>query len=412
MSGVLIVGAGLAGLRTAEALRDEGYAGAIRIVGAEPHPPYDRPPLSKQVLSGWIDAAQTDLPRLRPLDADWLFGRKAVALDRAGRRVTLDDGLALAFDALVIATGAGARPWPGGEGIAGLFTLRTRDDAAALSAHLAARPAHVVVIGAGFTGSEAASACRDLGLGVSVIEAGRGPMAQALGGDLADFFAELQRAKGVDLRCGVSVSAVEQEGGRVRGVRLSDGAFIAAECVIACLGAARDTAWLANAGLDAARGLRCDDAGRAYLASGALAERVFAVGDVARFAHPMGDGAESVFEHWENAVSQARIVAHNAAHPERAPRRVTSLPAFWSMQFGVSIKSIGFPAAADSSAIVQGAVARARFVRGFGLKGRLIGAVAINQAQWSQFYEGQIAARAPFPPQWRIVDQPHAAEEA
>jgi len=411
MSGALIIGAGLAGLRTAEALCDEGYGGAIEIVGDEAHAPYDRPPLSKQVLSGWIDAAQTDLPRLRPLDAAWRLGRAAVGLDLAARRVTLDDGAQLSFDALVIATGAAARAWPIAPQREGLYTLRTREDAAALSARLKTRPKKVVVIGAGFTGSEAASACRDLGLDVAVIEQGRGPMAHALGDALADYFAALQRAKGVDLRCGVSVSEIEGEE-RVRGVRLSDGAFIASDCVIACLGAERRTAWLAEAGLDAVRGVRCDGAGRVFRSDGALAAGVFAVGDVARYAHPMGDGGESVFEHWENAVSQARVVADNIAHADRAPRLIETLPAFWSMQFGVSIKSIGFPARADSSAVIQGAAARRRFVRGFGLNGRLIGAVAVNHAQWTPFYEEQIAARAAFPPDWRIVDQPADSAEA
>ncbi|HNA52529.1 MAG TPA: FAD-dependent oxidoreductase, partial [Mycobacterium sp.] len=175
---IAIVGASLAGLRAAEALRDKGFEGSLTIIGDEPHEPYDRPPLSKQVLKGWVPADHTKLPRLRRVDADWKLGVAAVGLDRANHIVKLGNGEDVEYDRLLIATGTRARPWPNPEegALQGVFTVRTVEDAAALAAALRAGPNRVLVVGSGFVGSEIASVCRDLDLAVTVAERGKGPL--------------------------------------------------------------------------------------------------------------------------------------------------------------------------------------------------------------------------------------------
>lgn len=185
---VVIVGASLAGLRAAEALRDRGFAGHLTIIGDEQYEPYDRPPLSKQVLKGWVPAHHTKLPRLRPVDAQWRLGVAAVGLDRSTRQVLLANGERVEYDRLLIATGTRARPWfnPQEAALEGLFTVRTCDDAEKLAAALKRRPRRVLIVGSGFGGSEIASVCRDLDLPVTVAERGKAPLVGALGGVIGD----------------------------------------------------------------------------------------------------------------------------------------------------------------------------------------------------------------------------------
>ncbi|WP_338043402.1 NAD(P)/FAD-dependent oxidoreductase, partial [Nonomuraea lactucae] len=212
---VVIVGASLAGARAAAVLRREGFTGSLTMIGDEPHPPYDRPPLSKRILSGEVPAEHTLLPRLREeIGAEWLLGTAATGLDLAAKRVRLADGREVAFDRVLIATGTRARPWPheAEAALEGVHVLRTMEDSARLRTALADRPGRVLVIGAGFTGSEVASACRDLDLPVTVVERGKAPLVGALGAVIGAVAADLQRAAGVDLRCGVTVSALEGDG--------------------------------------------------------------------------------------------------------------------------------------------------------------------------------------------------------
>jgi NADPH-dependent 2,4-dienoyl-CoA reductase/sulfur reductase-like enzyme len=207
----VIVGASLAGLRAAESLRKGGFNGRLTLIGDEPYEPYDRPPLSKQVLTVRVAPESTTLPQARGLDVEWRLGTPAVGLDLAGKRVRLADGAEVGFDRLLIATGTRARPWPNPAEAAfdGVVTLRSRDDTARLRRELSAGPRRVLVIGAGFTGSEIASACRELGLPVTVTERAATPLAGALGGAIGAFAARMQREQGVDLRCGVSVTSLE-----------------------------------------------------------------------------------------------------------------------------------------------------------------------------------------------------------
>lgn len=406
---IVIVGASLAGLRTAEALRVKGYRGRLTLVGDEPHAPYDRPPLSKQVLGGWVDPRQTTLPRLCAIDADWRLGVAATRVDRARRRVECSTGEALSYDRLVVATGTRSKVWstPAEASLGGVHVLRTLEDAQALLADLEAAPSRVLVIGAGFNGCEVASACRDRGLAVTVVEINPAPLTAALGHVIGRFAAERQRRAGVDLRCGLSVSALTDDGqGRVSGARLSDGAWVSAEVVVVCLGALRNWEWLDGAGLQAGpAGVLCDDSGRVVDLEGAPLDDIFACGDVARFHHPLA-GAEPVsLEHWGNAVDQASVVAANILSPGSASNQA-AMPRFWSMQFGVNFKASGLPASADSAAVVQGDMASGRFVVAYGRNGRMAGVVTVNQSQWMDFYEGRILAGAAFPPDWRVVDQP------
>jgi 3-phenylpropionate/trans-cinnamate dioxygenase ferredoxin reductase subunit len=408
---VVIVGASLAGLRAAEALRDGGYDGRLTLIGEEPHPPYDRPPLSKQVLNGWVAAHETELPRLTPLAANWRLGVRAVGLDRGVRRIKLANGAWLGFDRLVVATGTRARRWfvPEEAALKGVHLLRTRDDAAALVTDLdAAR--RVLVIGAGFTGCEVASACRDRGLAVIVVEIAAMPLLAALGSLVAGHAEQLQRRAGVDLRCGQTVTElIGDKAGRVIGARLASGEEIAADVVVVCLGAVRNTEWLEGVGLDIGRGgLACDQQCRALQTDGAVAEDIFVCGDVSRFRHPLAGETMIALEHWGNAVDQAAVAAANLLAPGSATNDA-ALPRFWSMQFGSNFKSAGLPPMADQAMIVQGAQADGRFIVAYGRRGRMVGVVAVNQAQWLPFYEQQIAAGGAFPPDYRVVDQPAGA---
>src|SRR6201999_4310396 len=265
---IVIVGASLAGLRAAEALRDEGFPGPLTIIGDEVHEPYDRPPLSKQVLKGWVPAGNTKLPRMRAIDADWRLGVAATGLDRANREVLLANGDKVPYDRLLIATGVRSRAWfnPDEAKLKGLFTLRTCDDAAELQAALKAKPKRVLIVGSGFIGSEVASVCRDLGLDVTVAERGPAPLSGPLGGVIGAIAADMQREAGVDLRTGVSVLEMEGDAsGHVRRARLSDGSTLDVDVVVTSLGSIRNIEWLDGAGVAAGFwGVGCDAGCRVF----------------------------------------------------------------------------------------------------------------------------------------------------
>jgi NADPH-dependent 2,4-dienoyl-CoA reductase/sulfur reductase-like enzyme/ferredoxin len=407
---IVIVGASLAGLRAAGTLRANGFAGSLTMIGDEAYQPYDRPPLSKQVLTGWVPAHRTTLPSRDELDAVWRLGLPAVGLDLVRRLVRLANGETVEFDRLLIATGTRARPWPNQAEAAldGVVVLRTRDDASRLRQLLAARPNRVLVIGAGFTGSEIASDCRELDLPVTVTERGAAPLVGALGGVIGAVAADLQRDHSVDLRCRVTVTALEGDGGgRLRRARLSDGTALDVDVAVVALGAVRNVEWLRDSGLAATRwGLACDAGCRAFDVNGMVTENVFVAGDVARFPHPLYDYQLLALEHWGNAVAQAEIAAHNMISSEFDRWPHLALPAFWSTQFGSSIKAVGVPTFADEVVITQGSVADRRFVAAYGYQGRITAAVAFDQAKWLEFYEGLIEAAAPFPPTFRTIDQP------
>ncbi|BCJ75069.1 pyridine nucleotide-disulfide oxidoreductase [Catellatospora sp. IY07-71] len=399
---IVIVGASLAGLRGAEALRAEGFTGPLTIIGDEPYEPYDRPPLSKQVLKGWVPADHTALPRLRALDAQWRLGVAATGLDRATKHVLLADGEQVPYDRLLIATGTRARPWPNPDEAAleGVYTLRSRDDAAGLQRALAARPSRVLVIGAGFIGSEAASVCRDLDIPVTVAERGSAPLVGALGGVIGEIAAQMQRDHGVDLRCGVGVSSLEGDaGGHVRRAHLSDGTTVAADVVLASLGSIRNVEWLEGSGLAAGFwGVGCDAGGRAFDINGVATDSVYVAGDVARAPHVLYEYQFLAMEHWDNAVLGAQAAAHNMVNLEPHYRPNLLLPGFWSGQFGVNIKSVGVPPFGDEIVFTQGSVKDRRFAAAYGRRGRIVAAVTFNHGRWLEYYGRLIQESAPFPP--------------
>ena len=407
---VVIVGASLAGLRAAVALRAEGFAGALTLIGDEAESAYDRPPLSKQVLTGWGSAQSTALPAADEVAADWRLGVPAAGLDLAAKQVFLSDGQTVGFDRLLIATGTRARRWPDPAEAAldGVMVLHTGDDAARLRQRLEAGPDRVLVIGAGFTGSEVASDCRELELPVTVAENGPAPLAGALGGVVGRVAADLQRDHGVDLRCGVKVSGLEGDAsGRLRRVHLADGSTLAVDLAVAALGAIRNVDWLRGSGLAASRsGVVCDTGCRAIDVNGFVRDDIFVAGDVARFPHPLYDYRLLALEHWGNAVAQAEVAAHNMICAPADRWAHLALPTFWSAQFGTSIKSVGVPTFADEVMIAQGSVAERRFVAVYGHQGRVIAAVGFDHAKWLEFYARLIDAAAPFPPSFRTVDQP------
>ncbi|MEU6730080.1 FAD-dependent oxidoreductase [Nonomuraea wenchangensis] len=411
---IVVVGASLAGLRAAEALREQGFTGSLTVVGDEPHPPYDRPPLSKQVLLGQAAADTTGLPMRRNPDAEWRLGLAATGLDPLRKRVLLADGEWLAYDRLLIATGTRARPWPHPEEAAldGVFTLRTCDDAGRLAERLAAGPRRVLVIGGGFTGSEIASACRERGLEVTVTERGPAPLVGALGGTLSKLAAGVQRAHGVDLRCGVTVTALRGDGkGRFTGAELSDGGRVDADVCVVALGAVRNVEWLADAGLAAGpRGVACDAGCRAFDMYGIVTDDVFVAGDVSRFPHPLFEYQLLSLEHWGNAVAQAEVAAHNMISPGPLRRPHLSLPAFWSSQFGLNIKSVGVPTFSDQIVLAQGSLDERRLAVVYGYRGRVTAAVTVNMAKSLEYYQHLIETAAPFPPGPGAADRPFAAE--
>jgi NADPH-dependent 2,4-dienoyl-CoA reductase/sulfur reductase-like enzyme len=385
---IVVVGASLAGLRAVEALRRSGYGGGLVLVGAEKHPPYDRPPLSKEILQGRWDVERIALRR-QPLDdlgLELRLGRRAVALDLGARSVALDDGTRERFDALVIATGASARRLPSQPELAGLHLLRTLDDALALRAALERGP-RVLVVGAGFIGAEVAASCRARGLDVTVIEPLPVPLARGLGTRMGELCAALHRDHGVDLRCGVGVAAIEGDG-RVERVHLADGSAVEADVVVVGVGAAPETAWLEGSGLELRDGVVCDEHCAALGAAG-----VFAAGDVARWQNPLF-AEEMRVEHWSNAVEQGTYVGERLAGAESAAGPFAPVPFFWSDQYDVKIQFAGRMRGDDALHVVAGSLAERKLTALYAREGRLTGVLCLSRPRDLAKYRRLIAARA------------------
>ncbi|GGQ67195.1 NAD(P)/FAD-dependent oxidoreductase [Streptomyces flaveolus] len=343
MRTVTVVGASLSGLYAARELRAQGFDGRLVVVGDEPHRPYDRPPLSKDFLTGRADEdrlALTDAEETAALDAEWLLGVRARGLDPRGRTVLLGDGRTVSTDGVVIATGASARRLPG-DSLAGVHTLRTLDDARALREELTRGPRRVVVIGGGFIGAETASSCAALGHAVTVVEAAPLPLVAPLGTEMAAVCAALHRRGGVDLVTGATVAALHGTDA-VTAVALADGRALPADVVVVGIGATPNTSWLAGSALALHDGVLCDDG-----CVTALPE-VVAVGDVARVG---GTRAE----HWTSATEQPRVAVTNLL----AGRTVESLrpvPYFWSDQYGARIQFAGRRQEGDTVRITEGGI--------------------------------------------------------
>ena len=354
---MVIVGGGLAAARVAEQLRKAEYAGAVTIVSDEDHLPYDRPPLSKDVLHD--DSKDHGDVALRPAefyadnDITLRLGSAATALDTAAQTLTLADGSVLGYDELVIATGLVPRRIPSLPDLEGIRVLRSYDEAMALREH-AGRARRAVVVGAGFIGCEVAASLRKLGVEVSLIEPQPTPLAAVLGEQIGELVARLHRAEGVDVRTGVGVSEVRGTGGQERSdtgmnqghvsaVELSDGTVLDADLVVIGIGSRPATEWLAGSGVDVDNGVVCDEVGRTS------APHVWALGDVASWRDARGHQVR--VEHWSNVAEQARMLVPALLGQE--PPALTVVPYFWSDQYDVKIQCLGEPEADDTVHIVD-----------------------------------------------------------
>lgn len=377
MRAVTVVGASLAGLYAARELRAQGFDGRLVVVGAEPHQPYDRPPLSKDFLTGGTDEgglALTDPEETADLDAEWILGVRARALDARGRTVVLDDGRTLPSDGVVIATGASARRLPG-PALAGVHTLRTLDDARALRAALVRGPRRVVVIGGGFIGAETASSCAALGHDVTVVEAAPVPLAAQLGAEPAQACARLHASAGTRLLTGVGVTALRgasrgpAAAAHITSVELTDRRVLPADLVIVGIGATPRTDWLAGSPLSLDDGVLCDDGCVTAL------PHVVAVGDVAR---PGGVRAE----HWTSATQQPRVAVRNLL-AGRTVETARPLPYFWSDQYGARVQFAGRRREGDTVRLVEGSLEAPDegFLAVYERAGRTVAALAVGRTR-------------------------------
>ncbi len=410
---VVVVGASLAGLRAAEEVRHEGHNGPVVVVGDERHAPYDRPPLSKQFLAGKWDVGRLHHhapDKLDTLGIEFRLGRRADALDVETRRLSLDDGTELHYDGLIVATGTGARSLPGTEGVAGVHTLRTLDDAEGLIADLtsAGPGARVVVIGAGFIGSEVASTCHGLGFDVTVVEALPTPLRTVLGDQMGAACAALHIEAGVALRTGVGVDRVvaadpttqSEPGtggtpatGSTSGtapilVHLNDGDVLPADVVVVGIGVTPTVDWLAGSGLQLQNGVVCDE----FLFA---ADEVVAAGDVARWTHRGLDQSLRV-EHWTNAAESGVAATRNLLHGREAAEPYEPVLFFWSDQYATKIQLIGRPSPDDEVVVVDGSMDEHKLVALYRHGDRLSAALAFSRPRQLMSYRPLLAAGASF----------------
>ncbi|MEV0347053.1 FAD-dependent oxidoreductase [Nonomuraea sp. NPDC050680] len=415
---VLIVGASAAGLSTAEALRRLGHEGRLTLVDAEPHLPYDRPPLSKQVLAGAWEPARAQLRSAAQLDAlaaEFVRGEPAVALDAAERTVTTASGRVLRADAVVVATGLTPHRLPGQDGLAGVHVLRGLDDALTLRARLTAGT-RLVVVGEGVLGAELAATARTMGLEVTLVGMGRTLLREQLGDMVGGLLTRAHTERGVRLRLGVAVAeltgiddqldvAVDEPagtdrrlgvvvdeltgaGGRVTGVRLATGELLPADAVVVAVGSRPSTGWLTGSGLTLGDGVECDARCRA-------AEGVYAVGDVASFEHA-GLGRRLRLENRTNATEQAQVVAANLLG---ADRPYTPIPYFWTDQYDIKIQAHGLPAPAAEVTIAEGDPEQHRFAAVYREGGQITGVLGWNMPKQARLLRQRLLGTwQPTPP--------------
>jgi NADPH-dependent 2,4-dienoyl-CoA reductase/sulfur reductase-like enzyme len=389
-SSITIVGASLAGIRAAETLRRDGFAGTITLIGDEPHAPYDRPPLSKQFLAGTLERDRLSLvapDALAALGLDLRLGVRAVGLDVEARTLRLGDGTQHQYDGLLIATGATPRRLPGTEHLGGVHTLRTVDDSLALRDAFAAGPRRVVVIGAGFIGAEVAATARGLGLEVTMVEALPVPLGRVLGDDMGNVMAAVHREHGVDLRVGVGVDGIDGDT-RVERVRLSDGTSVDADVVVVGIGVVPNTGWLDGSGLKIDNGVVCD-------ATTLAAPHVTAAGDVARWYNPRFDETARV-EHWDHAIEMAAHAARRLLVDDADATAFAPVPFFWSDQYDRKIQLAGRTRPDDTVEIVTGSLDERRFAAIYGRAGRLVAVLGMNRPRHVMQYRQLIAQGASF----------------
>jgi NADPH-dependent 2,4-dienoyl-CoA reductase/sulfur reductase-like enzyme len=394
---VTIIGTSLAGLRAAEGARQAGFTGVITMVGAETHMPYDRPPLSKQLIKGDWESDRVALRKpevLEALDLTWRLGSAAVAYDPASAQVSLDDGTTLSVAALIIATGGVVRELPA-EMTADLTSqgplvtaLRTLDDALAIREILSRPDQRVVVIGAGFIGLEVAATARTKGHQVTVLEGAPAPLIRGLGAQMGAAIADLHRGQGTEVHCGVTVDEISDAG-----VHCSLG-VIPADLVVVGIGVRPATDWLEGSGLIIDDGIVCDAHLRVTGPVGAD-HLVYAAGDVARWHH---QGLNQVIrvEHWTNAAEQGALAATNllaaATGAEQVP--YTAVPFFWSDQPPYRIQYLGRSGPEDQIAITEGSVEEGKWLAVYQRDGVITAALGINNPKAVMPYRNLIGQKA------------------
>lgn len=397
LSSVVVVGAGLAGLKAVEGLRHGGFDGQLVLVGSETRLPYDRPPLSKGFLSGKEEVtrlALTSEDKLAGLEVEFLKGEIAVGLDRDERTVRLGSGRALAFGGLVIATGATPKRISSFGELDGVMTLRRIEDAVLLRQRLLASGTRLVVVGGGFLGMEVAATAKGLGADVTVVEPLDTPLARVVGPLVGNAIAALHRDHGVDVKTGLGVASVEGAD-RVESVRLSNGALVGADVVLVAVGVAPETTWLERSGLRLDDGVRCSS-------SLVVAPGIVAAGDLARFPHPLApEGAR--LEHRTNAAEQgAHAAASLLAGEKAAPFEL--VPYFWSDQFDVKIQSIGIQRPADEVRVVAGSLNERRFVACYGREDRLTAVLGFSMPRQVMRFHPLLARGASYAEALRLLD--------
>ncbi|MGH3548993.1 MAG: NAD(P)/FAD-dependent oxidoreductase [Pseudonocardiaceae bacterium] len=382
---VVVIGAGLGGLRTVEFLRAAGFSGRISLVGDEAHEPYDRPPLSKQILAGIWPEERAALHRgeLADLGVTVHLGRSAIGLD--GDVVELDDGAQLRYDTLVVATGVRPRRLPGQPDHPELHVLRTLEDCRALRGSIS-RARSLLVVGAGFIGAEVAATARVAGLEVTMLEALPVPFARVLGEQMGRLCARLQTDNGVTVRCGVPLVEFVDNGGGVAAL-LADGNVVAADCGIVGVGTVIDCGWLAGLGVSTEGGLLCDTTG---LVEGT--GNVYGVGDIAAWRHPTY-GDRPRIEHWTSATEQAAVVAQHIAGAE-VTRLADAVPYFWSDQYGLTLQLIGRCDLATSVELLHDHGMIKGTVAGYFADGALVAVLAFHAPRLLNRYRRLVAAGA------------------
>ncbi len=373
---VVIVGASLAGLQAAQALRRAGFDGTLTMVGEEPDYPYDRPPLSKGFLAGTVPEDKVRLRGAADPDAlgiEWKLGTRATSLDPSAMTVSLDSGESLGADGIVIATGSSPRHLPGFD-LDGCHVLRTLADARALRHAFEAGPRRVTVIGAGFIGAEVASTARGLGFDVTMIEAADVPLARVLDPEAGRAVADLHRRHGVDLRLGAGVESVQPGAdGSVAAVTLDGGASIDTDLVLVGIGAVPNTDWLTDSGLTIDNGVVCDETCLA-------APGIVAAGDVARWPNRRFGGALTRVEQWDNAIEQGTYAAKRllALDSDAPAEPYMPIPWFWSDQYDRKIQLAGVPSL--DAEVVNGSIADQMFIQVYADgDGRFTGALGWNR---------------------------------
>jgi 3-phenylpropionate/trans-cinnamate dioxygenase ferredoxin reductase component len=388
-NGIVIIGGGLAAARTAEQLRKSEYDGPVVIVSDEVHLPYDRPPLSKDVLQdhhrGHDEVALKPAEFYTDNDITLRLGSAATSVDTAAKIVTLADETTLGYDELVIATGLVPKRIPSIPELAGIWVLRSLDDALALREHASAAR-RAVIIGAGFIGCETAASLRKLGVDVVLVEPQPAPLAAVLGEQVGQLVARLHRAEGVDVRTGTGVAEVRGDNGHVSAVELSDGTVLEADLVVIGIGSRPATDWLAGSGIDLSgtdRGVLCDEVGRTS------APHVWALGDIASWRDATGHQVR--VEHWSNVAEQVRVMVPSILGLE--PPEVVVVPYFWSDQYDVKIQCLGEPEAEDIVHLVSDD--GRKFLAYYERDGALVGVVGGGMPGKVMKARSKIAAGAP-----------------